>query len=491
MANIELKLTQAAFDGVLLNTPDPEDGDLLANLGIMMVDAAVGVQDDSGDVSSFVLANGKLRLDFPDKAYDEFTGVTVADPNARKGTGTATGAKLFIPEEGMSEQSGLYRFNYDMTGAKPTATRISSLTESITVTSLLPESSSWYDPMLGNGSLSARGAITVDAGGRLGGSINSLSMTADKLLLSASIQGSFNLSGVVRDIVEGDGELGVTGQLNSLDLQFRDGSLVKMSGVEVLVDELSLGGSVAMPGAGLLAGNDSIRVELPGRIGQAFTVASGEGDDSIVLGGGGGLLHAEAGDGRDTITLLSDHHHVDGGAGLDTVVFQGARGDYTIRKNGLIREVVNASGVDQLGNVERLQFGSSMVAFDVDGAAGKAYRIYQAAFDRKPEAGGLGAWTHVLDHGASLETVAGGFLASEEFAELYGSNTTNHEFVTRLYENVLHRPYEQGGYDHWMLVLGNGLSRALVLATFSESDENKAQVIAAIQDGMEYTLFGA
>jgi hypothetical protein len=491
MANIELKLTQAAFDGTLLNPTSPAEGDLLANLGIMMVDAAAGVQDDSGDVSSFVLANGKLRLDFPDQSYDEFTGVTVADPNARKGTGTATGAKLFIPREGMSEQSGLYRFDYDMTGAVPTATRISSLTQSITVTSLLPESSSWYDPILGNGSLSARGAITVDAAGRLGGSIDSLSMTADKLLLSASIQGSFRLSGVVRDIVEGDSELGVSGLLNSLDLQFRDGSLVRMSGVEVLVDELSLAGSVAMPGTGVLAGNDSIRVELPARIGQAFTVASGDGDDSIVLGGGGGLLHADAGGGRDTITLLSDHHHVDGSAGLDTVVFQGARGDYTIRKNGLIREVVNASGADQLGNVERLQFGKSMVAFDVDGTAGQAYRIYQAAFDRKPDVGGLGAWIHVLDHGTSLETVAGGFLASGEFAERYGSNLTNDQFVTRLYQNVLHREPEKGGYDHWMLVLGNGLSRAVVLAAFGESTENKAQVIGAIQDGMEYTLFGA
>jgi len=490
MANIELKLTQAAFDSALLNTPDPDEGDLLDSLGIMMVDAAMGVQDDSGDVSSFVLANGKLRLDFPDKSYDEFTGVTVADPNARKGTGTATGATFLIPQEGMSEQTGLYRFSYDMTGLAPTATRISSLTESITVTSLLPESSPWYDPMLGNGSLSARGAITVDAAGRLGGAIDSLSMTADKLLLSASITGHFNLSGSVPDIVDGEGELGVNGVLNSLDLRFRDGSLAKLEGFAAQVDELSLGGSLALLGA-VLAGKDTIRVELPARIGAAFTVASGDGDDSIVLGGGGGLLHAQGGAGRDTITLLSDHHHVDGGAGLDTVVFQGARGDYTIRKNGLLQEVVHASGVDQLGNVERLLFGSSMVAFDVDGTAGQAYRIYQAAFDREPDASGFGFWIHILDNVATLDTVAGGFLAGEEFARLYGSNPTNEEFVTRLYQNVLHRAPEQGGYDFWMEVLGKGLSRATVLATFSESDENKAQVIAEIRDGMEYRLYGA
>lgn len=489
MANIELKLTQDAFNSILLDGADPDSGDLLASLGLMMVDAAMGVQDHSGDELGLSVTGDKMRLTFPDGAYDEFAGVTVTDPNAGKTTGQATSAKLFIPDEGMSEQTGLYRFEYDKS-AKAPLTRISSLTESITVTSLLKQDSPWYDDILGNGSLTAKGAITVDAAGRLGGSIDSLSITADKVLLSANIKGHFNLSGSVTRIVDGDEDLGVDGVLNSLDLQFRDGSLAKMSGIDAHVDTLSLGDSLALLGSGL-AGNDTIRVELPANIGAAFTVAAGAGDDSIVLGGGGGLLHAAAGDGRDTITLLSDHHHVDGGAGLDTVAFQGARSDYTIRTNGLIREVVNASGTDQLGNVERLQFGSSMVAFDVDGAAGKAYRIYQAAFDRKPDAGGLGAWIHVLDHGTSLETVAGGFLASEEFAKLYGSNTTNHEFVTRLYENVLHRPYEQGGYDHWMLVLGNGLSRAVVLATFSESVENKAQVIGAIQDGMEYTLFGA
>jgi hypothetical protein len=134
-----------------------------------------------------------------------------------------------------------------------------------------------------------------------------------------------------------------------------------------------------------------------------------------------------------------------------------------------------------MGNVERLQFGKSMVAFDVDGTAGQAYRIYQAAFDRKPDAGGLGAWIHVLDHGTSLDTVAGGFLASGDFAERYGNNLTNDQFVTRLYQNVLHREPEKGGDDHW----------TLVLAAFGESNENKAQVIGAIQDGMEYTLFGA
>ncbi|MGG7603106.1 DUF4214 domain-containing protein [Massilia sp. BKSP1R2A-1] len=134
-----------------------------------------------------------------------------------------------------------------------------------------------------------------------------------------------------------------------------------------------------------------------------------------------------------------------------------------------------------MGNVERLQFGKSMVAFDVDGTAGQAYRIYQAAFDRKPDAGGLGAWIHVLDHGTSLDTVAGGFLASGDFAERYGNNLTNDQFATRLYQNVLHREPEKGGDDHW----------TLVLAAFGESNENKAQVIGAIQDGMEYTLFGA
>jgi len=153
--------------------------------------------------------------------------------------------------------------------------------------------------------------------------------------------------------------------------------------------------------------------------------------------------------------------------------------------------VAGTGGGAQLGEVERLRFGKDMLAFDIDGSAGQVYRIYQAALNRAPEKDGLGFWISVLDRLGDTDVVAQGFLASPEFADRYGTNTSNARYVTDLYNNVLHRPYEQSGYDFWLSKLDQGVPRSMVLAAFAESPENKAQVLPAIQDGIEYNLYGA
>jgi hypothetical protein len=83
--------------------------------------------------------------------------------------------------------------------------------------------------------------------------------------------------------------------------------------------------------------------------------------------------------------------------------------------------------------------------------------------------------------------VAAGFIGSAEFAGKYGANPSDAEYVDALYANVLHRAPDAGGQDYWMHTLQLA-SRAQVLVDFSVSQENQAQVIAAIQDGIGYTL---
>jgi hypothetical protein len=94
-----------------------------------------------------------------------------------------------------------------------------------------------------------------------------------------------------------------------------------------------------------------------------------------------------------------------------------------------------------------------------------------------------------MDAGASLDTVAHEFMTNQpEFDRLYGANPTDNEFVNHLYNNVLHRAAEGAGYDYWMNVLAtHGATRAQVLAFFSESPENQAQVIGSIDNGMAFT----
>ncbi len=182
-----------------------------------------------------------------------------------------------------------------------------------------------------------------------------------------------------------------------------------------------------------------------------------------------------------------------GGSGVDTVYFSGKGQDYTVTvysKSELdVRDYgsyVN-DGHDTLFSIERLNFSDGTLAFDTDGAAGQGYRIYQAAFDRKPDASGLGYWIRNLDKGANLVDVGAAFVASSEFRKLYGPNLSNSEFVQELYYNVLGRTGEQSGVNYWANQLYDGHTRGWVLASFSESAENVAGVASSISDGIWYT----
>lgn len=175
-----------------------------------------------------------------------------------------------------------------------------------------------------------------------------------------------------------------------------------------------------------------------------------------------------------------------GSNGLDTAIYSGARADYTLARDGGSFTVSGPSdGADTLTGVERLRFGDSQVALDIDGNAGKAYRLYKAAFDRTPDLGGLGYQMNVLDQGFSLAQVASAFIASPEFQSMYG-NVTDTQFVTLLYQNVLDRAPDAGGLAYHLNDLAHGTTRAQILSNFSESPENQANVIGAIANGMTY-----
>ena len=210
--------------------------------------------------------------------------------------------------------------------------------------------------------------------------------------------------------------------------------------------------------------------------------------DDALFGGRGG----------DTFKGGSGNDSIDGGLGTDTAQYSTTASNYIITNttvNGAtgytVKDKTGADGVDTLVDVERLKFADKSFALDFNGVGGQAYRIYQAAFNRTPDSGGVGYWMSVMDGGAGLKSVAGGFVNSAEFKSIYGANPTNAEIVTRLYDNVLKRPGEPGGYAFWLGVLDRRDGTvADVLAAFSESQENQDGVISLIGNGFEYTPFG-
>lgn len=181
-----------------------------------------------------------------------------------------------------------------------------------------------------------------------------------------------------------------------------------------------------------------------------------------------------------------------GGAGTDTIAYNGARSNFTVSGSGgsfTVSDKTGAGGVDLVGGVERLFFSDgSGVALDIDGFAGKTYRMYQAAFNRTPDTGGVGFWLGALDRGLSLGSMAQYFLDSPESARTYGA-LDNTQFVTLMYANVLHRLPDAQGLDFYLHALADGsFTRAQVLGGFSESPENQAAVVGMITNGVEFTI---
>lgn len=227
----------------------------------------------------------------------------------------------------------------------------------------------------------------------------------------------------------------------------------------------------------------------------------GDGNDTLIANPIGSELHGMAGNdaltggvGRDVLDGGLGNDIIIGGASNDTALYAGKRTAYTVTilANGTTTvEGKNGEGYDQLSQVERIKFNDTMLALDANGIGGQAFRIYQAAFNRTPDSGGLGYWIAQMDGGLSLNDVARGFVESAEFRSLYGAAPNNADTVTQFYTNVLHRTPDPSGAFFWTDLLDRQLiTTADALVQFSESPENQTALIGAVQHGIVYTAFG-
>lgn len=181
---------------------------------------------------------------------------------------------------------------------------------------------------------------------------------------------------------------------------------------------------------------------------------------------------------------------LEGGNGTDTSVYAGPRAQYTVSINGasatVSDSVTSRDGADTLVGIERLSFADRIIAIDLEGNAGQGYRLYQAAFARTPDTAGLSYWVNNLDHGLSLSAAAASFIVSNEFKAAYGDPAamSSSKFLDTVYQNILGRGPDPAGKAYWLGELDHGFARERVLASFSESVENKGLVGAVIANGI-------
>ena len=180
------------------------------------------------------------------------------------------------------------------------------------------------------------------------------------------------------------------------------------------------------------------------------------------------------------------------------MVYPGSVGNYTIStSNGQLAVAANttppgggtASNPSILNKADVLQFTDATITVANSDNANLA-RLYQAAFGRAPDAGGLAAWENVytsvsssakaagtisalaLTPVAGLPNIAYGFTNSTEFQTKYGS-LSNADYLTQIYNNVLGRVADSGGYNAWLNAMNTaGYTKEMVLVGFAESPEN-------------------
>ncbi len=433
-----------------------------------------------------------MRLDYLDGGYSNFTGLVLANPNASTGAASATQVEQILPGYFSLRTKGEQNFQYDNnSGAFYSTTNTLSQAE---LTTLLPASSPDYDPAVGNVSLALFGRVLTAQSDDFIGTVDFLTIGTEKTVGAATIGGQFDIRGNGSAIAQELSSTEVHGRLGSVNINYRDGSVINMYDMNLTINGQTDIDESLLTQASNFATDDTVNVTLASRLDHVLQLATGAGNDRITLKGGGDTLGVDAGSGNDVIKLGDDNHRVDGGSGADMVVLTGPRSLYQLSQSGntiTLQSKAFAGGIDTLLNVERLQFDDVTLALDIAGNAGQIYRLYQAAFNRTPDAQGLGFWMDHKDSGMSLNEIADYFTHSPEFQKLYGSNLSNAALVNKLYQNVLHRAGDAGGVSFWNDYLDHrGGTQAQTLAYFGESPENQAALAPLIGSGFSYTPYG-
>jgi len=221
------------------------------------------------------------------------------------------------------------------------------------------------------------------------------------------------------------------------------------------------------------------------------------------------------------------------GTGFNTVVIDGYNSpstagsgaadnfSFTVDQTGLVTLTDTTTGkTQQISGVSYLIFDSAAMGTDTNGNSdyqqiffiGNANQtqiteLYNAAFGRQPDLGGVEYYAHQLSGGYSFQQIATEFMASPEFQSRYGATVSDTQFVTNLYQNVLHRAASTAEIAYYTSALANSeagsivnttnpaaWSRAQELLNFTNSPENQGDVASFVintaappTDGLVYS----
>ncbi len=117
------------------------------------------------------------------------------------------------------------------------------------------------------------------------------------------------------------------------------------------------------------------------------------------------------------------------------------------------------------------------------------YGLYNTAFSREADNVGLKFWIDKSQQYQLTPTaIADNFMQSAEYKNIYGSNISNSDFVTKLYQNTFGRLPEPIGLAHWVDQLNAGLAKDKMIVSIVESTEAMQLIGAQHPDQRKHAL---
>lgn len=152
----------------------------------------------------------------------------------------------------------------------------------------------------------------------------------------------------------------------------------------------------------------------------------------------------------------------------------GVNGYFICSEGAITVDVVDLWVVKGFAGIETCGPNLVVPYVETDPHRATIIRLYRACLGRVPDEGGLVYWANNLKSGMPLTQIASSFMSSPEFQSKYGA-VSDEQFISLLYENVLHRAPDELGKQHWQMRMNPPpkADRVEVLLGFSESDENK------------------
>ena len=209
------------------------------------------------------------------------------------------------------------------------------------------------------------------------------------------------------------------------------------------------------------------------------------------------IENATGGSGNDVLYANAAANLLQGGIGIDTVVYAAPRAGVTIARAGDHWTASSSNAdTDTLSTVERVRFADKALALDttVDGHAGQVAQILRALFGPtavlNPTFAGIGL--NLRDQGMGYAELVSLAIGTSVFEQLAGSRS-NTDFVRLVYRNVIGADAPPDALAQFVGFLDSGAQTQAslgLLASQIELNTQAAELVALVGTGLEYLPAG-